>query len=527
MQHITQTQITNMQMNLNLSATMTKALVGMVKEYVTEVTTELSKIYGFPLEEALKRLDLENLQPNEKKQVKSEKKQEKSEKKQEKSEKKQEKKCPTFMLPYCGVTCETWCKAVKLNSGLMTQCTKTPEMDDYCKTCAKTMDATTGKPKFGSMHDRNKEGWTDPSGKSPVRYVTVMSKIKVDGVPVTEEQVKEEVLKMGWTIPETEWMKEDADTKHRGRPKKSKPVTNSGSVGDDMIANLVLQAKLEDDTSSDETGSDSDPAHEDEVPAKPKKVKNEPAKQEADKKEKEAKQEADKKEKEAKQEADKKEKEAKQEADKKEKEAKKEADKKEKEAKQEADKKEKEAKQEADKKEKEAKQEADKKEKEAKKEADKKEKEAKKEADKKEKEAKKEVDKKEKETKKETKKKGPEEEVIAEGIGVANKTRSLSLEHLAAEEDLSGKAKATQEATRIAEDLAMKKANKALESKLALEEGELSEEEEEEVSVTKFTFEGKNYLRDEKNVIYDYESQDELGVWTGTKIELYESLSVE
>jgi len=59
----------------------------------------------------------------------------------------------------------------------MTQCTKTPEnQEEYCKMCAKTMDATTGKPKFGSMHDRDKEGWTDPSGKSPLHYVTVMTK---------------------------------------------------------------------------------------------------------------------------------------------------------------------------------------------------------------------------------------------------------------------------------------------------------------------------------------------------------------
>jgi len=119
--------------------------------------------------------------------------------------------------------------------------------------CAKTMDATTGKPKFGSMHDRDKEGWTDPSGKSPLRYVTVMPKIKLDGVPVTEEQVKEEVIKMGWTMPDKEWMKEDAD-KQRGRPKKSKPMTSSGSVGDDLIANLVLQANLQEE----ETVSESD-----------------------------------------------------------------------------------------------------------------------------------------------------------------------------------------------------------------------------------------------------------------------------
>jgi len=332
MQSITQTQITKMQMNLNLNTAMTKALVGMVKEYVTEVTTELSKMYGFPLEEALQRLDLENLQPSKKIETK------KREKKGEKG--------PLFMLPYCGATCETWCKAVKYNSGLMTQCTKKPESnEEYCKLCAKTMDAT-GKPKFGSMHDRDKEGWKDPSGKSPVRYVTVMPKIKVEGVPVTEEQVKEEVLKMGWTMPEEEFMKEDVtDKKNRGRPKKSKPMT-SGSVGDDMIANLVSQAKLQQESSSEVSGSESD-QEEVHLPAdteSKKGKKNDPddkLKKESEKKEKELKKESEKKEKELKKEAEKKEKELKKEAEKKEKELKKEAEKKEKELKKEAEKKEK------------------------------------------------------------------------------------------------------------------------------------------------------------------------------------------
>jgi len=413
--------ITNMQMNLNLNATMTKALVGMVKEYVTEVTTELSKIYGFPLEDALKRLDLDHLQPNEKKHVKS------------------EKKGPTFLLPYCGVTCESWCKAVKFNSGLMTQCTKTPEnQEEYCKTCAKTMDATTGKPKFGSMHDRNTEGWTDPSGKSPVRYVTVMSKIKVDGVPVTEEQVKEEVIKMGWTIPEKEWMKEDTD-KQRGRPKKSKPMTSSGSVGDDMIANLVSQAKLE----SEETVSESD---QEETPKKVK--KNDPEKKEADKKEKEAKKEADKKEKEAKKKALEK-----------------------------------------------PLEEGELSEEETKK---------------KEKEAK----------KKEAKKKALEKPLEEGELSEEAKKKKADKKETKKGKMPGEKEKALQEATQIAESVAKKKAEQMLEKKL--EEGELSEEEEEEVTVTKITFEGKDYLRDEKNVVYDCNSQEEIGVWTGTRIDLYE-----
>ena len=435
MQSITQTQITNMQMNLNLNATMTKALVGMVKEYVTEVTTELSKIYGFPLDDALKRLDLDHLQPNEKKHVKS------------------EKKGPTILLPYCGVTCEAWCKAVKFNSGLMTQCTKTPEnQEEYCKMCAKTMDATTGKPKFGSMHDRDKEGWTDPSGKSPLRYVTVMPKIKLDGVPVTEEQVKEEVIKMGWTMPDKEWMKEDAD-KQRGRPKKSKPMTSSGSVGDDLIANLVLQANLQEE----ETVSESDQEE------TPKKVnKNDSEKKEADKKEKEAKKEADKKEKEAKKEADKKEKEAKKKALEKPLE----------------------------------------------------------EGELSEEETKK----KEKEAKKKEAKKKSLDKPLEEGELSEEETKKKADKKETKKGKMTGeneKEKALQEATQIAESVAKKKAEQVLEKKL--EEGELSEEEEEEVSVTKFTFEGKDYLRDDKNVVYDYNSQEEIGVWTGKHIDLYES----
>jgi len=477
MQSITQTQITNMQMNLNLNATMTKALVGMVKEYVTEVTTELSKIYGFPLDDALKRLDLDHLQPNEKKHVKS------------------EKKGPTILLPYCGVTCEAWCKAVKFNSGLMTQCTKTPEnQEEYCKMCAKTMDATTGKPKFGSMHDRDKEGWTDPSGKSPLRYVTVMPKIKLDGVPVTEEQVKEEVIKMGWTMPDKEWMKEDAD-KQRGRPKKSKPMTSSGSVGDDLIANLVLQANLQEE----ETVSESDQEE------TPKKVnKNVPEKKEADKKEKEEKKEADKKEKEAKKEADKKEKEAKKEADKKEKEAKKKALEKPLEEGELSE------------------EETKKKEKEAKK------KEAKKKSlDKPLEEgelSEEETKKKEKEAKKKEAKKKSLEKPLEEGELSEEETKKKADKKETKKGKMTGekeKEKALQEATQIAESVAKKKADQLLEKKL--EEGELSEEEEEEVSVTKFTFEGKDYLRDDKNVVYDYNSQEEIGVWTGKQIDLYES----
>jgi chemotaxis protein histidine kinase CheA len=139
----------------------------------------------------------------------------------------------------------------------------------------------------------------------------------------------------------------------------------------------------------------------------------------------------------------------------------------------------------------EAKKEAEKKEKEAKKEAEKKEKEAKKEAEKKEKEAKKEEEKKEKEAKKEV----VEKKAIVE-----------------AKKEVVEK-KAIVEAIQIEETAAKKQSDQLL-------DGELSEEK---VIVTKFTFEGKDYLRDEKNVVYDYNSQEEIGVWTGIMIELYDA----
>lgn len=60
MQHMTQTNLTKMQLNLNASKM--KVLTRMVKEYIIQVTSELSKKYGFPLEEALQCLRLDILQ---------------------------------------------------------------------------------------------------------------------------------------------------------------------------------------------------------------------------------------------------------------------------------------------------------------------------------------------------------------------------------------------------------------------------------------------------------------------------------
>ena len=46
------------------------------------------------------------------------------------------------------------------------------------------------------------------------------------------------------------------------------------------------------------------------------------------------------------------------------------------------------------------------------------------------------------------------------------------------------------------------------------------EEEEEEVKVEKFEFNGVTYLRSSNNVMYDSETQDEIGVWNDAKKEI-------
>ena len=88
--------------------------------------------------------------------------------------------------------------------------------------------------------------------------------------------------------------------------------------------------------------------------------------------------------------------------------------------------------------------------------------------------------------------------------------------------------KLAQEKAAKAEKLALEKAAKAaksnkktpkLEKKVEVEDTE-DETEEEEVQVTKFEFGGKKYLRSSKNVLYDAETQDEIGVWNEAKQEI-------
>ena len=231
----TQIQITN---------TVMKTLTGMVKTSLEDAVKLLSEKYGFDRAEALEYLKVSEIEVVKAKKTKAAKK-----------EKVVVPKKPVFLLPWCGSTIDTWCKAVRYNKGLYTQCTQKCKGEQFCKTCQKSM--TDGMPQYGLIAERNNEGWTAPNGKAPVNYANVMAKLKNGDEAVTQEMAVAEAAKFDWTIPEEQFTKsttrkgrpakakaEKTEKKTRGRPKKEKPMTQGGA-GDDLIAQLVAQATVQ------------------------------------------------------------------------------------------------------------------------------------------------------------------------------------------------------------------------------------------------------------------------------------------
>ena len=150
---------------------------------------------------------------------------------------------PAYPIPFVETVQEDWCKAVKNNHGLMTQCTMPAVSGDWCKTCAKQAEANESKePTLGSIMSRvGKEDWVAPNGKAPVPYHKVIAKLNL---AESKDQIIEEAAKFGVTLTEEMFVApqvEKAEAK-RGRPRKDKP-TVSAAEGDDLISNLVAQAQ--------------------------------------------------------------------------------------------------------------------------------------------------------------------------------------------------------------------------------------------------------------------------------------------
>ena len=231
---------------IQISNTVMKTLTEMVQTSVTEAVSVLSEKYGFDRAEALEIVKVAEMEVTKGKKAKAPKK-----------EKVVVPKKPAFLLPWCGKSVGGWCGALRYNKGLYTQCTqKCKGGSQFCTTCLKYV-SVDGIPQYGLVSERNKEGWTAPNGKTPVNYANVMDKLKNGDDVVTQEMAVAEAAKFDWTIPEEQFIKskarkgrpakakaEKTEKKTRGRPKKEKPMTQGGA-GDDLIAQLVAQAEVQ------------------------------------------------------------------------------------------------------------------------------------------------------------------------------------------------------------------------------------------------------------------------------------------
>ena len=99
----------------------------------------------------------------------------------------------------------------------------------------------TGKHPYGYANDRFSNGdlWRSPSGKAPVRLITVLNKKKI-----TKEAALEEAARLGLVIPDIEFKEK---TKRRGRPKiKSAAVSDTDDDVENqqqVIKELVTKTK--------------------------------------------------------------------------------------------------------------------------------------------------------------------------------------------------------------------------------------------------------------------------------------------
>ena len=177
--------------------------------------------------------------------------------KTQKVSKKSVPKKPTIPVPFYGHVEEGWCKGVRKNHKLYTQCTKSPQTGEkYCKVCGRqAKNNATMKPNCGNIEER-KNMWDGHLNYQPdgmpkeIPYANLMKKLEI-----TRKQVENEVNKLGWdNIPECHFIEkkvkrgrpsktiiavsdsdEDVPKRKRGRPKKEK---QSEPTDEELIAAL-------------------------------------------------------------------------------------------------------------------------------------------------------------------------------------------------------------------------------------------------------------------------------------------------
>jgi hypothetical protein len=244
--------------SIQLSTATAKACGQIATDFSSSVVHALAEKYGFSAEEAIRDLGLDEVSV---KRTSNGKKSSMAPK-----EPKVERDIPKVVLPWTGKALGgDFCHGLRLNHGLHSQCFMAKCGDSiYCKTCQRQADKNaSGKPTYGDIESRGAAGileFRDPKdNKQTVPYANVMEKLGVSW-----EEAETEAARFGLEIPEEHFVKRvarrgrpagggkkvadsdgsDTTPKKRGRPKKAKKVIES-SVGDDLIASLVAQSKVE------------------------------------------------------------------------------------------------------------------------------------------------------------------------------------------------------------------------------------------------------------------------------------------
>lgn len=260
------TTITMSSTIINYSSAIESGLTTMLSQFGHSIVSQLSAHYKFDLDEAMRIAGVNQIGLEKKtktaateKAPKEKKEKAPKEPKEKKAPKeKVERLVPAFPLPFCGAIVEGWCNGVRANHELYTQCTAEPVGEDkFCKACRKAADGNDGAHPFGEISERLSKDAMDyeVKGKKVVPYGNVLAKIGK-----TREEAIAEAARFGWTIPEEQFETrkgsrgrpransdkssgDEAQKKARGRPRKEVEVVNGSAKGDDMIAQLVKNAR--------------------------------------------------------------------------------------------------------------------------------------------------------------------------------------------------------------------------------------------------------------------------------------------
>jgi hypothetical protein len=232
---------------------MSRSVSAMTESVAAAVMSWCAKRYDFDgvagLEELMRELNISVTMPSKK---------EKSAKKV-----KVESLKSAFPLPFNGIHDESKCQALRQNNGLYTQCQSSrKEGLSFCKPCQRLADKSSdGIPEYGTIGMRmvaDVYGYTDPKGRKPIAYAKVMKKLNLtrDNVTSEAERIGIKVLDIHFDTPiETKRGRPATKPKEvkesngkKGRPKNAVKVLQIENDDDDLFANLVADANIDDES---------------------------------------------------------------------------------------------------------------------------------------------------------------------------------------------------------------------------------------------------------------------------------------